>query len=275
MPTLSWYPLHLTEQILEEGSKTFEDICERAARWNIQWIELYDGLLAPLGPLEPAAARQMLDAAGVRTALLACAPDFASSDDAERQEQMDLAERYLDAAAVLGAPGVRVTAGTLHSGVPRGDSLGFAAECLAQLAERARARGITCCIENHIHDARWHAADVAAPAATFRDLLARLQGTPVRVIFNTGNPPLIMADTLGTLEAIPRDRLWGVHLSERSTVDGAHAPLGDGPAPWDALKEALRARNFNGLAGIMDGQTEGDGGSLRSLQFAREWLADW
>ncbi len=274
MPTLSWYPLQLTEQILEQG-RTFADVCDRAAAWNVGALELYDGLLAPLGPLAPAAARQMLDAAGVRAALLLCAQDFASPLLAERQEQRALAERYLDAAALLGAPGVRVTPGITHPGITRPDALGLAVEHLAQLAAKAAERGLVCCVENTIHDSRWHAADISAPAASFRDLLRRLEDTPVRVLFNTGNPPLVMADTLELLAAVPQDRLYGLHLSERATVDGAHVPLGDGPAPWDGIKRALKARGFDGPVSIVDGQTEGDGGSLRSLQFAREWLADW
>ena len=274
MPTLSWYPLHLTEQILE-GSRTFADICDRAAAWKIGAVELYDGLLSPLGPLAPAAARQMLDAAGVRTALLLCAQDFASPLLAERQEQKAVAERYLDAAGALGAAGVRVTPGITHPGITRADALGLAVENVADLAARAAERGLTCCVENTIHDSRWHAADISAPAASFRDLLRRLEDAPVQVLLNTGNPPLVMADTLDLLAAVPEDRLYGIHLSERATVDGAHIPLGDGPVPWDAVKQALKARGFDGPVGIVDGQTLGDGGSLRSLQFAREWLADW
>src|SRR5947208_3616911 len=110
MPAMSWYPLHLTEMVLE-GDRTFTDICERAAAWHVPFIEIYDGLLQPLGPVAPSDARQMLDAIGVRTALLLCAQDFASPLLAEREEQMALAEQYLDAAVKLGAAGVRLSAG--------------------------------------------------------------------------------------------------------------------------------------------------------------------
>lgn len=273
MPTLSWYPLYFTAQI-EEQSRTFGDVCDRAAAWHIEAIELYDGLIAPLGPLGPAAVRQALDAAGLRAGLLLCAQDFASPHLAERQEQHALAERYLDIAVQLGAPGVRVTAGITHTGITRPDALGLAVESLVDLAAKASQRGLVCCIENTLQDARWHAADVAAPAATFRDLLRRVDETDIRVLFNTGNPPLVMADTLELLGAIAPSKLYGLHLSERMTVDGAHVPLGDGPAPWDRLKDALVERGFDGPVGIVDGQTLGDGGSLRSLQFARDWLSD-
>lgn len=274
MPTLAWYPLHLMEEILE-GNRTFADVCDRAARWNLDAVEMYDGLLSPLGALPPAAARQMLDAAGVRASVLLCAPDLATPSLADRQEQRALAERYLDIAVGLGASAIRYTAGEQHPGIARPDALGLAAENLAELGARAAERGLVCCIENTIRDPRWHGADVSAPQASFADLVRRLDGSGVQVLFNTGNPPLVMATALATLESIPVDRLYGVHLSARREEDGSHTPLCDGNVPWDALADALKARGFDGPMAVVDGQTEGDGGSLRSLQFAREWLADW
>ena len=274
MPTLSWYPLHWIQLILD-GERNFADVCDRAARWKISTLELYDGLLEPLGPLSPTAARQALDAAGIGVSVLLCAPDLASPQQTEREEQVKIMEQYLDTAALLGARAVRITPGIIHSGITRPDAVRLAAEHLQTLAEKAGERGLAVCVENVIQDSRWHAADVSAPAATFRSLLERLADSPYQVILNTGNPALVMTDTLSVLSAIPDGKLYGIHLSERSTIDGAHRSLGDEEMSWDPLREALHTRGFDGHMGILDGQAEGDGGTLRSLLWAREWLEGW
>ncbi len=270
MRSPAWYPLRLTQQIAA-GEASLADICERAARWNVAEVEFYDGLLAPVGPFAPAVVRQLFDASGVRISLLLCAPDFGTPFLAVRSKEREAAERYLDAAAQLGASAVRFTAGAQHPGIGQEDALNLAAENLTALAAMATERGLVCCVENIIRDTRWESADISAPPEAFRVLLRKLQNAPVQVLFNTGNPPLMQTDALSVLADIPEGRLYGLHLSDRAVPDGQFLTLGEGPTPWDRLKAALRERQFDGPLGVVDGQTEGDDASLRSLGFVQTW----
>ena len=273
MPLPAWYPLRLIQQIAA-GEKSLADISEQAARWNVTEVALYDGLLAPVGPFTPTTVRQLFSAAGVRIALLLCAPDFATPFLSVRQKEHSTAERYVDIAAQLGAAAVRFTAGAEHPGIRREDALGIASENLIALSRIVEERGLVCCVENIIRDTRWESADISAVPDAFRALLKRLEGAPIQVLFNTGNPPLMGSDTLTALADVPQDRLYGVHLSDRAVPNGDYGALGDGPTPWTELKAALRARGFDGFVGFVDGQIEGEDASLRSLRFARTWLTD-
>ena len=273
MPALSWYPLGLTQQIAR-GERTVADIASRAAASGIGAVELYDGLFPPVGPFIPAAVRQVLEASGVAVSMLICAPDFGSPFLAVRRQERAAAERYLVTAEALGAPAVRFAAGQAHPGIRREDALEIAAQNLGELAETAAERGLVGCVENQIRDTRWQGPDVSAPFDAFAALLARLEDTPVRVLLNTGNPPLVGTDVLSVLARIGPDRLYGLHVSDRQAGDGAYLPLGEGQTPWPALKAALRARGFDGPAALVDGHAQ-DEDSRRSLDFARAWLADW
>ena len=272
-PALSWYPLALTQQIAQ-GKRTVADIARRAAASGIGAVELYDGLFAPVGPFTPEAVRQVLGASGLAVSLLVCAPDFGSPFLAVRRQERAAAEGYLVTAEALGAPAVRFAAGQTHPGIRREDALEIAAQNLKELAERAAERGLAVCVENQIRDTRWQEADISAPFDAFAALLGRLEDTPVRVLLNTGNPPLVGTDVLSVLARIGPDSLHGLHLSDRREGGGAYLPLGDGPTPWPALKAALRARDFGGTVGIVDGHAA-DEDAQRSLAFARAWLSDW
>jgi sugar phosphate isomerase/epimerase len=153
-------------------------------------------------------------------------------------------------------------------------------EQLNGLAEAARQRGIVCGIENIVRDARQSASDLSAASPdAWETVMARLADADSKlgVMFNTANPALVGSDPLAALAAVPEDRLYAVHLSERDSpqAGGAHLSLGDGPAPWRRLRAALRGRGFAGPFTVVDGQTDGEPGTRRSLDWAKNWLADW
>jgi sugar phosphate isomerase/epimerase len=221
-----------------------------------------------------------LDASGVRVASLLAAPDLSSPLLAVRQRERRQAERYLDVAVTLGAPAFRLTLGPAHPGVRFDDALALALEHLNGLTEAARQRGIVCGIENIVRDARQSAPDLGAATPDAWDtVMTRLADADpgLGILFNTANPVLVGADPLAALVAVPEDRLHAVHLSERDSpqAGGTHLPLGDGPAPWRRLRAALRGRGFVGPFTVVDGQTDGEPGTRRSLAWAKNWLAGW
>lgn len=274
-PELVWYPLALGGQVAR-GERALADVAEAAVRLRVDAVALPDALLAPSGGAHSVpAVRQVMDAAGVRVAAVLAAPDFASPLLETRQKERFIAERVLDAAGSLGASLVRFTIGPIHPGIGRADALDLALGNLSELAALAQKRGVAVCVENVLRDARWPASDVCAPPDAFEELLRRVEQAHLGVVFNTGNPALVGADPLALLAAVPENRLVAVALSEREPPHGVHVPLGDGPAPWRRLKAALRGRGFAGPFLIVDGQTGGETGTVRSLAFARSWLAGW
>lgn len=266
-PLLAWYPLALAEQVAR-GQRALADIAETAARLEVPAVVLPDALLAPLGAHSAPAVRQIFEASGVRVLAVLAAPDFSSPLLATRQKERFAAERMLDAATTLGAQTIRFTLGPAHPGIPVAAALDLALENLAELSALARPRGVVCCVENVLRDARWPAPDIsAAPADVFERLMGRVENAGLSVIVNTGNPALVGADPVAVLAAVPENALFAVHLCEREPPRGQWRVPGEsgGPVSWRRLKATLRGRGFAGPFVLVDGFAGGEADTRRSL----------
>ncbi len=75
--------------------------------------------------------------------------DFATTDKAKRQEDVELAKRWIEAAAEMGAPVLRVFAGPQPKGQTWDDTAVWMSEALAQCAEHGEKYGIMVGVQNH------------------------------------------------------------------------------------------------------------------------------
>lgn len=87
---------------------------------------------------------------GVAVSGTAVGNNFSYPKDApERAEQMEYVKQWVDHAAIMGAPHIRVFAGKHPKGVSEEEAENNAIEALAEAAEYAGAKGIFLGIENH------------------------------------------------------------------------------------------------------------------------------
>ena len=96
----------------------------------------------------PGVQRQLADR-GLRVSCLGASAQMHHMDPVKRAAQLDEARRFIDLAAALHAPYVRVFGNNYVSGVPRGTMLAHIAQGLRELADYARPRGVTVLIESH------------------------------------------------------------------------------------------------------------------------------
>jgi len=96
----------------------------------------------------------------------------------QRKEQMDYVKRWIDNAAILGAPHIRVFAGKHPKGVSAEDAERNAAAALEEAAEYAGKRGIFLGIENH---------DSIATADRLLRIVKAVKSPWVGVNLDTGN----------------------------------------------------------------------------------------
>lgn len=75
--------------------------------------------------------------------------DFATTDKAKRQEDVELAKQWIEAAAEMGAPVLRVFAGPQPKGQTWDDTAVWMSEALAQCAEHGEKYGIMVGVQNH------------------------------------------------------------------------------------------------------------------------------
>ena len=117
------------------------------SRFNVFGIEPLDSHFTSTTPAAIASLRRSLDAAGIRTVNIPVdAPaDLCSTDPGTRAKSVALYRKWIDIAAELGSPSVRI------GRVPRcssPESFGEAAQALQPVAAYGAARGVVILLEN-------------------------------------------------------------------------------------------------------------------------------
>jgi sugar phosphate isomerase/epimerase len=181
--------------------------------------------------------------------------------------------RYIDIAAELSVPAVRVTAGPEHPGVSFEDALPGVVTAFAELAEHAAPADVTLCVENHYRDRTWDALDISAPPERFARLLDATADLPVRVNYDSAQPMVIDVDEVELLDRV-MPRVFHVHLGDRRRRERSHAVLGEGDADLAAILARLCACGYQRFLTIEDGNPDGEAGLERGLAYVQRLVAE-
>jgi sugar phosphate isomerase/epimerase len=95
---------------------------------------------------------------GVTVSGTAVSNNFCLPPGPERQKEIDRMRTWIDAAAELFAPHIRIFAGDIPEGADKRTAIGYAAECIRTVLPHAAERGIVLGLENH-HGVTSRAAD--------------------------------------------------------------------------------------------------------------------
>lgn len=74
---------------------------------------------------------------------------FTSPDADHRRSQVQMVLDWIDHSVTLGAPGLRVFAGSIHDGTTERQAFDWTVECLKECCARATDRGVMIALENH------------------------------------------------------------------------------------------------------------------------------
>ncbi|MEO6006377.1 MAG: sugar phosphate isomerase/epimerase family protein [Opitutus sp.] len=107
--------------------------------------------------------------------------DFASADKAARAKDVQLAKEWIEVAAKLGAPVIRVFAGAETAGVDREEIYKWMAEDVRTVAEHGNKFGVIVGVQNH--------SDFLRTAEQTIKLIEMIDSEWVGVILDTGNYP--------------------------------------------------------------------------------------
>jgi sugar phosphate isomerase/epimerase len=257
---------------MDEGRPTLEEIIEQADLFGLRYMEIYRGFLRSREPEYLRHIRGLLDRNELGVSQITCAPDFTHPDAAVRESEYEDMVQWVETAQALQAAGVRVTAGCVHEGVAREDAIRLAVENLSRLGDYADARGIRLGFENHYRDKRWTSNDFCFHTAEFLDVFEGLRDTPVGVNFDASNQLMTGEDPLPVLEVV-KHKVWHMHASDRLPGEYTHTVIGEGAVDFEALFRCLAGIGYAGFISLEDGQTEGDAGTRRSLEFVRGSVA--
>lgn len=184
-----------------------------------------------------AAFRTQAADAGIAICCLASGNRFA--DPADRDAQVEETLQYIDLAADIGAPTLRVFGGRIPDGIDRESAISGVADALARLADRADARGVVVCMETH--DDWCNPADVAA-------VMERVDRPAIGVNWDAAHPVRTegwtLADSYDTL------RRWIRHVHMHDVFINAERPdytaFGTGDVDHKQVLELLRGGGYEG-----------------------------
>lgn len=106
-------------------------------------------------PEQRAEIRAKFDAARVNLAGISTGCRFESLDAGERQEQIDIAKQFIDLAAEVGAPRIRVFGNAFPAGADKNEVVENVGAALREIAEHAEGTGVDCNLEMHGDFYRW------------------------------------------------------------------------------------------------------------------------
>lgn len=269
---MSAVPLIYFDDIAVRRTRTLGEVARIIRELGAEGIEAYYKYFPDLEPATLDAQRDAVTAAGLEFSQFCSAPDFAHPDPAARRREVECFRRHIDAAAHLGCPTVRLTAGQGHPGVTVSDAIEWVVECFREVVDYGAERGVVCGFEDHYKDYYWDHPDVSFDPDVFLEIVDRMRGTAMRVNFDSSNPVMAERDPVPILEAV-KDLVVNVHLSDRVTAGRyEHADVGDGVVDFDAVFRILREVRYDGWVAVEYNGLNGLPGLKKSLDFAAKLI---
>ncbi len=263
------------QDILVKRTMTAEQWLRSAPEFGLEAVELYYAFLDSTNLDYLQGVSGLLKELDLEVSMLTCSPDFANPSEDLRRQQMEEMKTYVDAARALNAPNVRVTTGMRHPGVSEKDGVEWIARSIGSLAEYASAHGVTLALEDHYKDRfTWEYPDFAQKKETFLAIFDRLRDTPVMINFDCSNPIMVGDDPLDILERV-KDKVVGVHASDRLAGVYQHSVIGQGMVDFDSIFRVLKDTGFAGWISAEDGNPDGDEGFRRSLAFLQGKIEEY
>lgn len=228
---------------------TLEQMLETARRYGYDAVEPRvdakhaHGIEHTLGAAERAAVRARVEESGIALSCLATSCRYA--DPETRAAQVEDTLRYIDLAADVGAPRIRVFGGVIPAGIDRENAIEAVAGALRSTADRAAERGVTICMETHDH---WcDPKDVVA-------VMRRVDHPAVRVNWDIMHPVRVAGVSMDEAFAALQDWICHAHFHDGvTTADGklVMTPIGEGDIDH---KTAVRLLEAMGYDGYMSGE---------------------
>jgi sugar phosphate isomerase/epimerase len=193
-------------------------------------------------PSNMAATKDRLDGAGCAVACLGSSARFTPQEPDVRRKMLDEVRAYVDLAAALGAPLVRVFGGNIPEGVSRADCLKYAAQALAQAGEIAAERGVKLALETH---------DAFSRGEQVAELLRATHSPAVGALWDIHHP-YRQGETFETTMQYLRGTLLHTHVKDSVQEGDTHryTLLGEGSVPVAEALQLLKDEGYDGYLSL-------------------------
>ncbi len=187
---------------------------------------------------------RLLREAGLKVPALGSSVHCLPPQDSERwRQEDDEFRRYLEVAAALGSPAIRLFGGTIPDGVSPEDAVKMAGDRLGQLAEAAAEAGTDVVVESH---------DSFSRSKDLRAVLQAANHSGARALWDVFNSQIPGEETLkDSYEAI---KPWLQHLHIKDgVIKGSrwvYTPMGEGQIAYDDVFAWLKRDGYTGWLSV-------------------------
>jgi sugar phosphate isomerase/epimerase len=159
---------------------TLDDFIERAAAWEVDAVELTSYYFPPdFTPAYVAGLKRHCHLLGIDVSTTPIRNNFTFPAGPEREKEIAHVKRWLDVAADLGSPAIRIFAGDAQKGQPEAEARRHCVECIEACADHAAKRGVFLALENH--------GGVVAEPDGLLEIVAAVKSDWFGVNLDTGN----------------------------------------------------------------------------------------
>jgi sugar phosphate isomerase/epimerase len=227
---------------------TLERALQAATEWGYQGIELRlldrEMLSADLPPHRRQDVKARCRAHGIAIACVDTSLRLAATEKGERAQTVAEGLAFLDLAADLGSPLLRVF-GMPSEGVSASAALSAGQETLEPLARRGAELGVRIVLETH---------DAFCRGEQVRQVLAHASPAGAGALWDVMHPCRVGEALQTTLAAIG-DRLLHVHVKDGAPIEAGSTTwrqtlLGLGVIPLREIVSALRERSYEGWLSV-------------------------
>lgn len=220
----------------------FDELLAIAKRYRYDGVEPRiesghaHGIELDTSPSNRAVIRRKAEDSGIAICCVATSRRYADPSTAEQEVAATL--RCIDLASDVGSSRVRVFGGCLPDGVSREDAIELVASSLENVADHARQRGVTICLETHDH---WcNPADVAA-------IMERVSEDSVAVNWDIMHP-VRHGHTIEAAFNTLKPWISHVHFHDGVLVEGKMklVPIGHGMIDHRRAVELLQEASYCG-----------------------------
>jgi 3-oxoisoapionate decarboxylase len=215
----------------------------------------------------PAVRRWAADA-GASLLCVAGRNDFATADPAARHEHLRNAHWFIDAAAELGAPFVRLLSGGHRDDTPDDATFSRLHAAFNEVGAHAEQAGVAVVIENH-----------GGPTATGQRVARLMAGIESPAVGLNYDPANFLNQGTDPLMALRWTRQWVRYSHWKDVRWGCGGPafcaFGDGEIQWRPIVDLLLGTGYRGWFGIeYEEPRDVRAGTERSLASLRALLAE-
>ena len=199
--------------------------------------------------------------------------DFTHPDAAFREKEFMQCKADIETAVLFEAKYLRLTAGQAHPETDRRRGIELTLDYFNRTAEFAGKNGIGLLFENHSKPGVWQYYDFAGTPEVYFDVVGRLTGTAVDLLFDTANACFYKQSPVRMLERI-FERVRRIHVAD--IIEGETLKpvrIGRGMVPLSGIFKFLKQAGFSGALSIEEASFKGIDGIKKAVEITRDlWM---